>query len=156
MASPVSFYLSKVSEEVIWKLFKTICATRYKDPINQDSFLLGSAKLVVNFFTWSFSCSNSTCLSSYPSEHRSSHSWLLPSLLNVSSSSGPWCTPIMLISEHRLAMHLFLFKILLVKLCASDKSSVTVSLLRLTMFMPLKVLLHVWNAVLFLKHCSCQ
>ncbi|KAJ7346069.1 hypothetical protein DFH08DRAFT_961546 [Mycena albidolilacea] len=49
MSSPVSTYLSKAGEEVIRKLFKTVRATRYEDPVDQDSFLLGSAKLVLSF-----------------------------------------------------------------------------------------------------------
>ncbi|KAJ7821887.1 hypothetical protein B0H14DRAFT_3471184 [Mycena olivaceomarginata] len=49
MSSPISTYLSKAGEEVIRKLFKTVRATRYEDPVDQDSFLLGSAKLVLSF-----------------------------------------------------------------------------------------------------------
>ncbi|KAJ7333497.1 hypothetical protein DFH08DRAFT_966315 [Mycena albidolilacea] len=48
-SSPTSSYLSKAGEDLVRKLYKTVQATRYKDPVDQDSFLTGSAKIVLSF-----------------------------------------------------------------------------------------------------------
>ncbi|KAJ7476355.1 hypothetical protein B0H11DRAFT_2235108 [Mycena galericulata] len=45
----VSSCLTGAGEEVIRKLFKTIRATRYEDPVDQDSFLVASANTVLAF-----------------------------------------------------------------------------------------------------------
>ncbi|KAF7358325.1 hypothetical protein MVEN_00882000 [Mycena venus] len=49
MASPTLPYLSKCGEIVVRKLFKTIRATRYEDPVDQEAFLVSSAKTVLRF-----------------------------------------------------------------------------------------------------------
>lgn len=50
MSSPPLSYLSKAGEDLIRQLFKTIRATRYEDPVDQDSFLTASANTVVMSF----------------------------------------------------------------------------------------------------------
>ncbi|KAJ7818324.1 hypothetical protein B0H14DRAFT_2839491 [Mycena olivaceomarginata] len=48
-SSPTPSYLSKAGEDLVRKLYKTVQATRYEDPVDQDSFLTGSAKIVLSF-----------------------------------------------------------------------------------------------------------
>ncbi|KAJ7814559.1 hypothetical protein B0H13DRAFT_2381686 [Mycena leptocephala] len=49
MVSPIPGSLSKASEEVVRKMFKTIRATKYDDPVDQDAFLVESANTVLQF-----------------------------------------------------------------------------------------------------------
>ncbi|KAJ7222178.1 hypothetical protein GGX14DRAFT_558275 [Mycena pura] len=41
--------LSASDEDVIRKLYKTVCATRYDDPVDQDAFLVASANSLLHF-----------------------------------------------------------------------------------------------------------
>ncbi|KAF8190677.1 hypothetical protein K438DRAFT_1935613 [Mycena galopus ATCC 62051] len=47
MVSPIPGSLSKSNEETVRKIFKTICATKFEDPVDQDSFLVDSANTVL-------------------------------------------------------------------------------------------------------------
>ncbi|KAJ7738034.1 hypothetical protein DFH07DRAFT_966186 [Mycena maculata] len=49
IAEPISSCLSQAGEDVVRKLFKTIRATRYEDPVDQDAFLTASAKTLLSF-----------------------------------------------------------------------------------------------------------
>ncbi|KAJ7113786.1 hypothetical protein C8R44DRAFT_740682 [Mycena epipterygia] len=44
----VPSFLSQTGEDVVRQLFKTIRATRYEDPVDQDSFLIASANTVLS------------------------------------------------------------------------------------------------------------
>ncbi|KAF8187666.1 hypothetical protein K438DRAFT_1936498 [Mycena galopus ATCC 62051] len=47
MVSPIPGSLSKSNEETVRKIFKTIRATKFEDPVDQDSFLVDSANTVL-------------------------------------------------------------------------------------------------------------
>ncbi|KAJ7771192.1 hypothetical protein B0H14DRAFT_3509140 [Mycena olivaceomarginata] len=47
MSSPLQPYLSKCGEAVVHELHKTICATRYEDSVDQETFLVSSANTIL-------------------------------------------------------------------------------------------------------------
>ncbi|KAJ7902589.1 hypothetical protein B0H14DRAFT_2555128 [Mycena olivaceomarginata] len=49
MVSPIPGSLSKTNEEIIRKVFKTIRATKYEDPVDQAAFLVDSTNTVLEF-----------------------------------------------------------------------------------------------------------
>ncbi|KAF8202653.1 hypothetical protein K438DRAFT_1965145 [Mycena galopus ATCC 62051] len=49
MSASIPSRLSPCGEEVVRKIFKTVRATKYEDPVDQDSFLMGSANAVLKF-----------------------------------------------------------------------------------------------------------
>ncbi|KAJ7309350.1 hypothetical protein DFH08DRAFT_823522 [Mycena albidolilacea] len=49
MVSPIPGSLSKANEEIVRKVFKTIRATKYEDPVDQAAFLVDSANTVLEF-----------------------------------------------------------------------------------------------------------
>lgn len=77
MSSVLQPYLSKCGEAVVRKLHKTLCATSYEDPVDQETFLVASAKSLVSIFNSyfyllpkpfpRFVCAlKSSCLRSFP------------------------------------------------------------------------------------------
>ncbi|KAJ7848046.1 hypothetical protein B0H14DRAFT_2583269 [Mycena olivaceomarginata] len=49
MVFPIPGSLSKANEEIVRKVFKTIRATKYEDPVDQAAFLVDSANTVLEF-----------------------------------------------------------------------------------------------------------
>ncbi|KAF8177106.1 hypothetical protein K438DRAFT_1770219 [Mycena galopus ATCC 62051] len=49
MPSPIPGSLSNKNEDIVRKLFKTLRATKFEDPLDQDSFLVESATTVLEF-----------------------------------------------------------------------------------------------------------
>ncbi|KAF8131778.1 hypothetical protein K438DRAFT_1998755 [Mycena galopus ATCC 62051] len=133
MSSFANLQLSKPDEDSLRKLYRTVRATHYEDPVDQDAFLVASAHTVLQFRPF---------ISSF------AH---IPDIGEIVFLLRNRCTRRRLVLAGLLPKFSPLFKILLVKSSAGAILTATASMLKLNAFAPPKELLLMPNVVLHLN-----